>query len=199
MYRLGQENRIDWSGLQILTTGTDTASNASKLSTMQTLMIDYLKRVCKPLTYYTITTESTIHALGNLPMASGPCCEPEVTVTPRIFQVVSFNVPRKVQVQTDEVIEERNYQVPAIVQRFDMRAFGSWPCSTLHVYPDGEPIVMDLALLANPKRIRDTICQWKQGGPSTSAELIGCWDIHEPLLISDKTWPSIYILIVVLM
>jgi hypothetical protein len=199
VYRLGQENRIDWSGLQILTTGTDTASNASKLSTLQTLMIDYLKRVCKPLTYYTITTESTIHALDDLPMASGPCCEPEVTVTPRIFQVVSFNVPRKVQVQTDEVIDERNYQVPAIVQRFDMRAFGGWPCSTLHVYPDGEPIVMDLALLANPKRIRDTICQWKQGGPSTSAELIGCWDIHEPLLISDKTWPSIYILIVALM
>eukprot|EP00972_Heterocapsa_arctica_P061309 9039915-Heterocapsa_arctica.AAC.1 len=65
-------------------------------------------------------------------MASGPCYEPVVTVTPQFCQVVSFNVPRKVRVQTDEVKDESNYQVPAIVQRFDMRAFGSWPCSTLH-------------------------------------------------------------------
>jgi hypothetical protein len=193
VYRLGQENRVDWSGLQILTTGRDTASNASKFSTMQLVMIDFLKCVCKPLTYYTIAIESAIQALDDLPMASGPCCEPEVTVTPHIFQVVSFNVPRKVQVQTDDVIEESNYQVPAIVQRFDMRAFDSWPCDTLHVYPDGDPIVMDLALLANANRIRNTICQWAQGGPSTSAELIGCWDIHEPLRILDKTWSSIYI------
>ena len=199
VYRLGQENRIDWSGLQILDTGAGKATDKAKLSTMQLLMIDYLKCVCKPLTYYTIDTESAIHALDILPMADGPCCEPVVTVTPQVFQVVSFNVPRKVQVQTDEVIDESKYQVPAIVQRFDTRAFGSWPCSTLYVYPDGEPIVMDLALLANAKRIRDTLCQWQEGGPSTSADLIGCWVIHEPLRISDKTWSSIYMVLVAFM
>lgn len=199
VYRMGQENRIDWSGLQILTTGEDKATVKSKLATMQLVMTDYLKCVCKPLTYYTITTETAIHSLDILPMASGPCSEPVVTAAPQIFQVVSFNVPRKVQVQTDEVRDENNYQVPAIVQRHRIAAGGSWPCSTLHVYPDGEPIVMDLALLANAQRIRDTLCQWEDGGPSTSAEFIGCWVINEPLLISGKTWSSIYIVLVAFM
>jgi hypothetical protein len=156
------------------------------------MMIDYLKLVIKPMAYFSINEVSSMKALDHMPLGGRPCSEPQVTVTPRVFQVVSLNVTRKVQVQTDEVMEEKEYLLAAIVQQYDLRAFDQWPCTTLHVYPDGIPTVLDLAMITDAERMRNTLCQWQMEG--ASADLDGCWDLVDPLRIVDKEWSSIYIL-----
>jgi hypothetical protein len=200
VYRMGQENRIDWSGLKILTTGPGSkASSKSTLSLQHRMIIDYLKRVCKPMTYFSINTQSSIRALDDMPIGGGPRSEPEVTVTPRVFRVVSFNVTRKVQVLTDEVMQEKSYLLAAIVQQYDLRAFDTWPCTTLHVYPDGDPTVVDLAMISDADDIRNTMREWQEGDASTPAVFSGCWDLQHPVRIADKAWSPIYILLVALM
>lgn len=201
VYRLGQENRTDWSSLRILSgreSGVDIGS-LRKLAQDHTLWEDLFKRVCKPGLFFTIGRKySALSALDTLGQDGAPGLPQPTFDTTVCFQVVHLNPTAKRQPDTAAVQVERAMKLPAMVQVYQVIQASDIndPCPILHVRPHDMPAVKDMMDFAGHSSLRTWLPDFRQWtlASSTSGNTGEC-DIVDPILVNRKTWRYLYIVL----
>lgn len=205
VYRLGQENRTDWSSLRILSgreSGVDIGS-LRKLAPDHTLWEDLFKRVCKPGLFFTVNHNySALSALDTLGQDGAPGLSKPTLDTTVCFQVVHLNPTAKRQPDTAAVQVERAMKLPAMVQVYQVIQASDIndPCPILHVRPHDMPAVKDMMDFAGHSSLRTWLPDFRQWtlASSTSGNTGDC-DIVDPILVNRKTWRYLYIINIVLL
>ena len=192
VYRLGPENRRDWSELALIN-GRDRDSAIGplrKLVDHHALCVDVCKRVCKPgLVFTVVRKHSALSALDTLGQGDAPRQSMPTPDTLVCFQILDFSPTCKRQVDTEQLSKERALALPAMVQHYIFTGPHQLPSDSIHVRPHNMAIVMDMMDIAGDVPFLSwlpNLRQWTLAS-GTSGNTGDC-DIVEPILVMDKIW-----------
>jgi hypothetical protein len=201
VYRLGHENRTDWSSLSIFNgrgSGIGMGS-LQKLSPVEKVFEDLFKRVCKPGSLFTVDRQcSAWSALDSLGQGDAPGL-PKPTLEQLVcFQVLHLNPTAKRQADTAIVQVERTMKLPAMVQLYQVTETSDIhdSCPRWRVRVHDIPAVIDMMVFAgheSPRTWLPSLRKWTLAS-CTSGNTGDC-DIVDPILIDRKTWHYLYIII----
>jgi hypothetical protein len=197
VYRLGHENRIDWSALGLLSaTDSGRPMSGAKLKPgyVHHLLLDLLKRVCQPGFVFSVCKPSAVPALDTLGNGGPPLRRMPSPGMLVYFQVVCLNVTRKKQVHTEQVHLEKKFALPAMVQFWHATDPHEPSSRRISVRPDNIPDVIDLLDIAGDAcipTITKSLTQWTLASSSTGSA--GHLDIVNPIKIDEKQWPYLYV------
>lgn len=188
VYRAAEHNLVDYDFLKalgFLALGSPQPLPAKAIdSPEQALFTDYLHRVFSAGSYFTLADNTDVCGYQCIGLSRDAQASGQQSLGVQCFQIVSKDIVKKKHVLTHKLRRERAMRLPAMVQKFRLWNSVEYPGQCHDMFADGEPVTIDLKLIASFQAIYEGLYQWK---PQVS-DVHGCLAIRGAELVRDCQW-----------
>lgn len=180
VYRIGFESQTDWSAAigDIL---RHQAHPLVRLRRAAKLKVDFLNAVIQTGTVFSLPQPSTI-----LPAIGDGAGTLDHSQRASFFQAVDVALRRKKLVNTATILDMKLMRMPALCQRFMIRAGGHPDAGEHHIFHDGGPELVDLLDLQEWRVLREGLKIWSADPSSFEC----CIQASSGTLVSQISWDT---------